>query len=131
MTRQLIWMMCAVWLTGCQAGQPTGMLRQANLQVNASQQTQTSAPSSPQGPSQTSAQNPSLASGRGMTDASTQAVSSSPERITAPPQGITAPPLGVKQPLESSQFDYYDRNSDKYWDHQELSAYTVDWRAQS
>lgn len=51
--------------------------------------------------------------------------------ITAPPQGITAPPLGFSQPLNQSQFDYFDQDKDHYWNRSELQAYTTEWQAQN
>lgn len=58
-----------------------------------------------------------------------QNITAPPQGITAPPQGITAPPLGVNQPLEQSQFDFYDSNDDQYWNTQELAVYRQDWNA--
>ncbi len=54
-------------------------------------------------------------------------ITAPPQGITAPPQGITAPPLGIHQPLEASQFDFYDTNDDHYWNTQELAVYRQDW----
>lgn len=60
-----------------------------------------------------------------------QGITAPPQGITAPPQGITAPPLGAHEPLNETQFEYYDKNDDMYWDQGELKAYTTDWKAQN